>query len=310
MTLLLLAAALPALFWDAAPDTAQALRDAGIRRITAPAARMNEWKGVEGIAAGAGDTAQTVKLQAPKVNYLIDQATATRAPWIVSNGYRILRRPRARFYYEAPGAQAAVAAAEAYAWNADALIKTDAAGLKPLAQMLEFLGSLDTATMAPVVDFGFIDDGSATAGEVMNLLVRRNLLFRVLKAPDPNLRLNIKLGDRKHPLEQAKNPGMMAQIIRTEVTDKVRSLRIYGTEVVVGRVLSASRRLRVELINYDGAERTVDGLRVRVQGQYASYKAAVAGNPDGTLLDYAVLPGATEFTLAELGTYAVIDLFN
>ena len=45
------------------------------------------------------------------------------------------------------------------------------------------------------------------SGEVMNLLVRNNLLFRLVPAPDQRLKLNVKLGSKEYPLEDAKNPG-------------------------------------------------------------------------------------------------------
>ena len=53
--MLFLLAALPALFWDGAADTAPALRDAGISHIFVPAARLQSWKGVNGISAEAAD---------------------------------------------------------------------------------------------------------------------------------------------------------------------------------------------------------------------------------------------------------------
>ena len=43
-------------------------------------------------------------------------------------------------------------------------------------------------------------------------------------------------------------------------------------------------------------------------GSMRSTRLAVAGEPGGDLLDYDVRPDATEFTLPELKTYAVIDL--
>jgi hypothetical protein len=47
---------------------------------------------------------------------------------------------------------------------------------------------------------------------------------------------------------------------------------------------------------------------VRVLGQYAKHRLAAAGSPQAELLDYSVDSAATEFTLPELKTYAVIDL--
>ena len=49
--------------------------------------------------------------------------------------------------------------------------------------MLDFLRGVRRRFDAPVADIGFIDDGSPDAGEVMNLLVRDNLLFRSFPRP-------------------------------------------------------------------------------------------------------------------------------
>ena len=42
--------------------------------------------------------------------------------------------------------------------------------------------------------------------------------------------------------------------------------------------------------------------------QYPKHRLAAAGSPEAELLDYSVDADATEFTLPELKTYAVIDL--
>jgi hypothetical protein len=157
--LLLLAAALPGLFWEGAPDTAPALRDAGIRQVLVPAARLDAWKSVPEISVKAGDLQGAVKLLPPTVNYRMDQASASRAPWLDSNGWKFLRQPQGRFYYDVSGKQAALAAAEAFCYNADAIIRTDAAGLKALGQMLDFLRSSGGEPMPALADIGFIDDG-------------------------------------------------------------------------------------------------------------------------------------------------------
>ena len=93
--MLLLLAALPALFWDSPPDTAPALHEAGISRILVPRERLAAWKGVAGVTAEAADPGAAVKLQAPTVNYRMQEATATAAPWVIHNGWRILRLPAA-----------------------------------------------------------------------------------------------------------------------------------------------------------------------------------------------------------------------
>jgi hypothetical protein len=306
--LLALAAVLPGVFWDGAPDTAPVLREAGVRTIYVAPAQANAWKGVEGISVESADLREAVKLKTPAVNYRYEQASASRVPWLDTNGWRFLRLPQGRFYYDVAGERSGLAAAEAFAWNAGAFVKTDAMGLKPLARMLAFLGSVPGgAEWQPAADFGFIDDGTAITGEVMNLMVRGNLLFRVVRRGDPTLKLTVQLGSKKYPMEQARNPSAMAQMIRADLTDENRSLRLYGTAVVVGRLESAPGRMRIHLINYDAA-RHVNGVRVRVAGEFARGRAWSAGAPDLPLLDYATQAGATEFTLSELRTYAVIDL--
>jgi len=305
--LLALAAVLPTLFWDASQDTAPALQEAGITQIRVPAARLDAWRSVAGISAAA-DLEGAVKLPAPAVNYRMDEASATRAPWLISSGWQFLRKPQARFYYDAPGKAAALAAAEAFCYGAAPSIRTDAAGLKPLAQMLEFLRGVEGVEASPLADIGFIDDGSPLDGEVMNLMVRDNLLFRIVSSPDPRLKLNVRLGSREYPLADAKNPGMMAKTIRANLTDEKRSLRIYGSLVVVARVAQSPSGVRIQLLNYDGAGRQVNGLRVRLLGLYSKHHLSAAGSPGEELLDYTAGAGATEFTLPELKTYAVIDL--
>jgi hypothetical protein len=297
--LLAVALAIPGIFWDGAADTAKALREVGVQSIFVPPARVGEWKGVAGITAESADITQSIKLQTPGVNYRFDQASASRAPWLDGNGSRFLRQPQGRFYYEVPGAKAALAAAEAFAWRVHAIVKTDADGLKPLAEMIAYCRGIESFDGQPVADFALVDDGGGIAGEVLNLLVRNNLLVQPVRAADAKFKLNVELGTSKYPIEQAKNPTTMAHMIRADLTDDRRSLRIYGTAVVVGRMERAPGKLRVHLINYD-ATRKVNGMRVRVVGEYSKHS--------GNLLDYSASGGATEFTLPELKTYSVTDL--
>ncbi len=306
--MLLMLAAFPALFWDGAADTAPALRDAGIQQIVVPSARLDAWKGVAGIAAEAGNLQGAVKVLAPTVNYRMNEAAATRAPWVVANGWRFLRRPGGRFYYDAPGKQAALAAAEAFCYGADALIQTDAAGLKPLAEMLAFLRTVKPEDLPAVADIGYIDDKSAASGEVMNLMVRDNLLFQLVPAPDPRYKITVKLGTKEYPLEDAKNPATVAKVVRANLTDEKRSLRVYGSQVVVARLTASGGHVRLHLLNYAGADRKVEGIRVRVLGRYPNHQLLLAGGPSAGLMDYNAASDATEFTLPELSTYAVVDL--
>jgi hypothetical protein len=103
---------------------------------------------------------------------------------------------------------------------------------------------------------------------------------------------------------------VLAAKVRSNLTDAKRSLRIYGSTVVVARVAGDAARLRVHLINYAGAERPVGGIRVRVLGRYSRQRIAAEGVESPQLIDVRVLEDATEFTLPEMKTYAVVDLYR
>jgi hypothetical protein len=306
--MLLALALLPGLLWDEPPTSVEALRQAGITSIYVRAESYNAWQQSGQFAVQAADIRDVVKLPAPAVQYRANIASATSAPWLVSSGWRFLRDTRARFLYETQGTQAALAAAEAFCFGGAALVHTSRTGLKPFAEMIEFLRGLGESDTAPLADIGFVDDGSAAAGEVMNLMVRNNLLFKVVSGSGPQPKLTVRLGSKEFPLEDAKNPSMVAHEVRARLTDDRRSIRVYGSEVVVARLTALPDGVRVHLLNYAGAERKVDGLRLRVLGQYPKHHLAAAGSPRAELLDYSVDADATEFTLPELKTYAVIDL--
>ena len=156
-----------------------------------------------------------------------------------------------------------------------------------------------------VSDFAIVDDASATTGEVMNLLARRNLLFQVVPAPLPRFRINITIGSTEYPRQEATDPSTFALKIRRQLTDEERALRVYGSEVVICRLTADAGRARLHVINYGGRE--IEGLRVRVRGAYATGDAYVAGSGRVPLADHVVTDGATEFSLPRIGTYAVID---
>jgi hypothetical protein len=140
----------------------------------------------------------------------------------------------------------------------------------------------------------------------MNLLARRNLLYQVVKAPSARFRLNIAMGSREYPIEDAADPSAFALKIRRQLTDDQRTLRLYGSEVVIARLTGDAGRIRLHLINYGGRE--IEGLRLRVRGAYGTGDAYVAGTGRVALQDHVVADGATEFSLPRMATYAVIDL--
>jgi hypothetical protein len=245
-------------------------------------------------------------LPTPGITARAGVASPTRAPWIVANGWRFTRSPGAKYRYDLPAGKAALAAVEAFAYGADAILKIDPADEARAGAMLTFLEGLPTADLPAIADFAVVDDGSAITGEVMNLLARRNLLYEVVKAPSPRFRLNVAVGSPEYPAADAADPSAFALKIRRQLTDEQRSLRIYGSEVVIGRLTGDDRRIRLHLINYGGRE--IEGLRVRVRGAYGTGTAYVEGTGRVALQDQIAADGATEFTLPRLGAYAVVDL--
>jgi hypothetical protein len=83
-------------------------------------------------------------------------------------------------------------------------------------------------------------------------------------------------------------------------------LRIFGSEVVIARLLTDGTRARVHLLNYGG--RDLEGLRIRLRGSYPEGAALVAGSGHVALEEQGMLEGGTEFTLPRLGPYGVVDL--
>jgi hypothetical protein len=245
--------------------------------------------------------AGAIKLNAPRVQMRNNEASATRSPWVDSNGWRFIRTPNQQFYYQANGDAAMLAAAESFTYNADALISTDAAGKQSFEKMLDFLSKIPEAKdLKPVADFGVIDDGTDQTGEVINLLTRQNLLFQLEKSPDAKFKINLKVAATD------TNPSEVSHKVRAQLGDDHRSLRIYGSEVVVARYTAAGNKARVSLINY--SNRPVRGLRIRVSGAYKKGEAHLYNMSDQSLADWTQESGATEFSIPELGAYAIIDL--
>ncbi|PYT21145.1 MAG: hypothetical protein DMG58_32780 [Acidobacteria bacterium] len=300
-----LAAVLPWLYWDQGASTADAVKQAGIDRLYVPAEQEAAWKAA-GFDARAFDAAKFVKLPAPGVQYRADVASATNVPWVDANGWRFERGGARAYYYDVPWRKAALAAAEAYAYGADAVLHPEARDLPAFGRMLAFLRGMESTELPALANIGIIDDGARETGEVLNLLTRRNLLARVVTAPDPKYELNVRIGSKEYPKAQAADPSAFASLIRRKLTDEKRLLRLYGSDVVLGRVTGNATRVRVHLINYGGGK--VEGLRVRVRGAYAQGALAAFGVKGAALIAYNTADDGTEFTIPEMDVYAVVDL--
>jgi len=238
-----------------------------------------------------------ISLTAPKVNMRPNVARATSSPWVDSNAWRFLRNPGAKYCIDAPGKLSALAAAEAFAYGVTALVKTD--GTEAFGRMLEFLKGLPPADFPSLANIAFVDDKTLAAGEMMNLLARRNLLYRVVAVPDPKAQLNVTKIEPGDPSKQA-------YAIRQQLGDEKRLLRIYGTEVVIGHLTGDGSHIRVNLVNY--SQRPVTGMRVRVLGSFPHSSVSVFGVPGAKLADFQADGEATEFTIVEMNEYAVVDL--
>ena len=292
-------ALLPGLFWNAGPETAPALRRAGIEQFCVSPARLTPWKEAGFTVAALSEEALRgrIKLTPPRIDRKVMVASATSAPWIDGNGWQIRRNAGREFWYDLPAGTAPLAAAEAFAYGADAVLKIDPSDLEAYGKMLRFLRSLPEKKLPDIADFGFLDDGSDMSGEILNLLTRRNLLYKIVRTPDPKLRLNVPPGD--------DDPHLFAAKVRERLSDDQRSLRVYGSEVVLCRLTGDDSQARVHILNY--GRNPTDGVRLRVKGAYAHGKL-YAEDSTQPLTDYTVADGFTEFSLPRFGSYAVVDL--
>jgi hypothetical protein len=237
----------------------------------------------------------------------VGTASATRAPWVDSNGSLFLRKPGGKYIYDLPRNKAPLAAAEAFVYRVDARLRIAPEDSKALDRMFAFLRSIpEVPALGQAVNIAVIDNESKTIPEVVNLMVRRNLLCRVVSAPDPSADLNVRIGSPEFPEAEAANPVAVADKARRMLTDRKRLLRIYGTEVVIGRLYTGDAVARVHLLNYSSS--SVAGIRVRVRGSYQNVRLRAFGFDGAQAGDVVVSEDATEFTVPEMGAYALADL--
>jgi hypothetical protein len=298
----------PCVYWTQGVTSRPAVEDAGLKTFCVPADQADLWRaaGVRVTPISDAEFSAREALPSPGVTARAGVASPTRAPWINANGWRFARQPAKKYSYSPTAGAAALAAAEAYAYGADAILRIDPADLKRAADMLTFLESVPALDLPPIADIGIVDDASDVTGEVMNLLARRNLLYRIVPSPLAQLPLNIVIGSAAYPRDEAADPSAFALKVRRDLTDDRRSLRIFGSEVIIARLTGDGQRVRLHLINYGG--RDIEGLRLRVRGVFRTGDALVAGVGRAPLGDQTTAEGVTEFSLARLTTYAVVDL--
>jgi hypothetical protein len=234
-------------------------------------------------------------------------ASSSRGPWVDANGWKIRRNPTAEYFYDSVPAQwAALAMAEAFVYGAKASIKTDATGAATAQEMAAFLKNVHREEWPEMADVFVVDDGTPILGEVLNLMARRNLLYQTGTTPDRPYPLVVKLGEPDFPKQKASNPSEFSYLVRKKLGDPKRSLRVFGSETIVGRLTTGGGRAQLHLLNY--ATDPVEALRVRVAGEWKVLR--IVSFKDGRLQpdELALDAGGTEFGVPKLTTYAVVDL--
>lgn len=280
-------------------------------RVTSTAASLVE----QGVAAIAPSTATDfTDVPAPGIRFVANESQATTSPWIDSNGWRFQRGVKKARYGTLPPGSASLAAAEAFTYDIDAILDPNPADIEELGAMLRFLADAAQPALPVTANLGMVDDGSRRMGEILNLLTRRNLLYRVVQGPDRALDLTVQLGSADFPADSAANPHEFAARVRAKLGDDKRLVRLYGTSTVVAHLTGDATRVRLYLLSYGGRNRQQGGgppptIRVRVLGRYEPAGVFLHGAAaDAALVDVDHPGGATEFSVPPFTRLAIVDL--
>jgi hypothetical protein len=283
----------------------------------------------QGLAAPAPDgpvAATFERVNAPSIRVRNNEAQATTSPWVDANAWRFQRGMKKANYEKLPAGSAVLAAAEAFTFNVDAILNPDPVDIPELARFLGFLKSQERAPLPMLANIGVVDDRSPQMDEVLNMLTRRNLLYRVVSAQDSKLDLTVQLGSRDFPNESAVDPSDFAARVRAKLGDDKRLVRLYGTSTVIAHLTGDGKHAQLYLLSYatgggrgqgGGAGRGQQGsrggggqaIRIRLLGLYQPVKFAGYGAADGAKLMDVENPGnTTEFSVPAFTTLAIIDL--
>jgi hypothetical protein len=266
----------------------------------------------EGLAAPAPSGAAAAAFEVvlpPGVRNVPNVAQATTAAWIDSNAWRFQRGLQKAHYARLPPGAAPLAAAEAFSFDVDAILNPDPADVPELGRMLRFLRTQERPALPVMANVGVIDDGSPAMAEVLNMLTRRNLLYRVVPRPDRSLDLTVQVGTRDFPKESMANPSDFAARVRAKLGDDKRLVRLYGTSSTIARLTGDRQRARLNLIAFGRGRGGQPGVRVRVLGRYQpSGLAAYGAPPEAALADVQNPGNATEFLLPTFTTIAIVEL--
>ncbi|MCX6591151.1 MAG: hypothetical protein NTZ56_06475 [Acidobacteria bacterium] len=235
----------------------------------------------------------------------VSNAGPSRIPWVDSNGWRLRRDAGKMLVYDnVPDQWVPLAVAESYVYSGKTTLVT---GQPALAEpMMAFIKKIDQPALPPVADIGVVDDGTPQTGELMNLMARRNLLFRPVKQASGPYKLIVQVGSEQFPQKAAENPSEFATLVRQALTDEKRSLRIYGSETIIGYLTADGNRARLHLLNY--STDPVEGIRIRVAGSWKVAALRSFADHDAKAEEEEIADGGLEFGLERLSRYAVVDL--
>ena len=261
------------------------------------------------LAASPADATAFQMVPPPGLRSVRNDAQATVAAWVDSNGWRFLRGLRRVNYEKLPAGASPLAAAEAFAFGVEAIVNPDPADLDELGRVLSFLGAVPPVTLPPAANIGVVDDGSPAMGEVLNMLTRRNLLYRVVRAADPSLDLTMQIGTPAFPRDRLADPGDLAARAREALGDDRRLVRVYGSTTALAQLTADDSRARLVLLSYSGS-RNQPSIRIRLLGRYRPVVVSAFGAPAGASLADVRHPdqASTEFSIPAFTTIAVVDL--
>jgi hypothetical protein len=273
----------------------------------------------EGLATAAPTGSEAAAFQPvpnPGIRFQPNEAQATTAPWIDSNAWRFQRGIQKANYTKLPAGSAPLAAAEAFTYHVDAILNPDQADVPELGKVLRFLKAHEQPPLPVMANIGIVDDHSALMDEVFNMLTRRNLLYRVVAAPDRKLDITVQLGTKDFPKESAEDPSEFAARVRAKLGDDRRLVRLYGATTVIAHLTGDGKRARLFLLNYGrgrgqggGGGAGAPGLRIRVLGRYRPSAFAAYGiAADAKLTDVENPGNTTEFSVPAFPICAIIDL--
>ncbi len=232
-------------------------------------------------------------------------ASASGRPWVLANGWRFLRKPDGRYWGDVPAGKAALAAAEAFAYGADVVLAIDPADLEVFGRMRAFLSALPDSELPPAADIAVVDDGSPPVAEVLNLMARRNLLFRVAQREAPDVALNVRVGSKEFSRKDAQNPEAFALSVRRRLTDEKRSL--VAPQAARRSSPADARGLARSCTSSTTAADRSTGCASACSGSWVAAEARVFGEERMAVEDQVTADGATEFSLGLIG-YVIVDL--